>query len=175
MNSSEGKNDVSLSLEFQEEINFLRETYFFSSLPLDVLKLLAYLCTRETFRGGDYLFNQGEDDGQAFFILSGETRLSHRVDDNERIVRDFGKETFVGGMALMGRLQRLFSLQAVSDTTCLVLSRDKFEKAMEQFPDQLPKIMKALVERICNWEERFLNEINENCEACRSKIGVSVL
>ncbi len=175
MNSSEGKNDVSLSHEFQEEINFLRETYFFSSLPLDVLKLLAYLCTRETFKEGDYLFNQGEDDGQAFFILSGETRLSHKVDGNERAIRDLGKETFVGGLALMGRLQRLFSLQAVSDTTCLVLTRDKFEKAMEQFPDQAPKIVKALVERIRNWEERFLNEIDENCAACRSKIGVSLI
>ena len=175
MNSSEGKNDVSLSLEFQEEINFLRETYFFSSLPLDVLKLLAYLCTRETFKEGDYLFSQGEDDGQAFFILSGETRLSHSIDGQERVVREISKETFVGGLALMGRLPRLFSLQAVTDTTCLVLSRDKFEKAMEQFPDQIPKIIKALVERISNWEERFLNEINDNCDACRSKIGVSLI
>ena len=175
MNSSEGKNDVSLSHEFQEEINLLRETYFFSSLPLDVLKLLAYLCTRETFKAGDYLFNQGEDDGQAFLIMSGETRLSHSTDDEERAVRDFSQQTFVGGLALMGRLQRLFSLQAVSDTTCLVLSRDKFEKAMEQFPDQVPKIIKAIVERISNWEERFLGEINEDCEACRSKIGVSLI
>jgi hypothetical protein len=56
-----------------------------------------------------------------------------------------------------------------------VLSREKFLKAMAQFPDQIPKIFKALVERICNWEDRFLGAANENCESCRQKIGVSLI
>jgi CRP-like cAMP-binding protein len=137
--------------------------------------LLAYLCSRETYKTGDYLFSQGDDDGQAFYILSGETRLTYTDDGDERIVREYGREAYFGGLALMGNVRRLFSLQAVTDTTCLVLSRDKFAKAMEQFPEQMPKIIKALVERICNWEERFLAEINENCEACRTKIGVSLV
>jgi len=175
MNSSGGKNDISLSGEFLENVDFLRETYFFSTLPLEVLKLLAYLCTRETFKSGDFLFNQGDDDGQAFYMLSGQTRLTHSINDEEQTIREFKKETFLGGLALMGSAQRLFSLQAVSDTTCLVLTRDKFGKAMEQFPDLMPKIAKTLVERICNWEHRFLGEIKENCDACMTKVGVSLI
>ncbi len=175
MNSSEEKSKVNISGEFQENLDILRETYFFSALPLELLKLLAYLCSRETYKKGDYLFAQGDDDGQAFYILSGETRLTHSDNGDEQTVREYGKEVFLGGLALMGNVRRLFSLQAATDTTCLVLSRDKFAKAMEQFPEQMPKTIKALVERICSWEERFLVEINEHCEACRTKIGVSLL
>ncbi|MBW1960759.1 MAG: cyclic nucleotide-binding domain-containing protein [Deltaproteobacteria bacterium] len=175
MNSSEGKSEVCLTCEFQENLDILRETYFFSALSLELLKLMAYLCSREIYKAGDYLFSQGDDDGQAFYILSGKTRLIHSKNGMERVVREYGKEAFLGGMALVGNIQRLFSLQAISDTACLVLTRDKFSKAMEQFPEQMPKIVKALVERICNWEERFLVEISENCEACRTKIGISLI
>ena len=175
MNSLEEKTDICLSCEFQENLNALRETYFFSALPLELLKVLTYLCTRETYKPGDYLFSQADDDGQAFYMISGKARLTYSDESGERIVREYDPEVFIGGLALMGPMRRLFSLQALTDTTCLVLAREKFLKAIEQFPDQMPKIFKALVERICNWEERFLVEINEKCEDCRQKIGVSLI
>jgi CRP-like cAMP-binding protein len=171
----EEKTNTRLSSEFQENLNVLRETYFFSALPLDVLKVLTYLCTRETFKPGEPLFSRDDDDGQAFYIVSGKVQLTYSGGSGEKIVREFDPDAFIGGLALMGTMRRLFTLQAVTDTTCLVLTREKFLKAMAQFPDQMPKIFKALVERIGNWEERFLAEIDTNCKACRKKIGVSLI
>ncbi len=175
MNSSEEKTDACLSCEFQENLDILRETYFFSALPLEILKVFAYLCTREKFKAGDYLFSQGDDDGQAFFIISGKARLSYTDGGDERIVRDYEPEMFVGGLSLMGKMQRLFSLEAITETVCLVISREKFSKAMEQFPDQMPKIFNTLVDRICNWEEKMIREIDTTCTSCQKKIGVSII
>ena len=175
MDSLEEKTEVCLSCEFQENLNILRETYFYSALPLEVLKVLTYLCTRETFKPGDHLFSQDDDDGQAFYIISGKVQLTYSDESGEKIVREYDPEVFIGGLALMGAMRRLFTLQALTDTTCLVLTREKFLRAMAQFPDQMPKIFKALVERICIWEERFLVAVNEKCEACRQKIGVSLI
>ena len=175
MNSSVEKTDVCLSCEFQENLDILRETYFFSALPLEILKVFAYLCTRETFKEEDYLISEGDDDGQAFFIISGKARLSYAGDEGERIVRDYEPEMFVGALSLMGKMRRLFSLQAITETVCLVLSREKFSKAMEQFPDQMPKVFNALVDRICTWEERMMKELNSTCESCQHKIGVSLI
>lgn len=175
MSSSEEKIDACLSCEFQENLDILRETYFFSALPLETLKVFAYLCTREKFRPGDHLFSQGDDDGQAFFIISGKARLSYTTGDGQRIVRDYAPETFVGGLSLMGKMRRLFTLEAAAETVCLVLSREKFSKAMEQFPDQMPKIFNALVDRICSWEEKMIKEIDAACASCRQKIGVSMI
>ena len=67
MSLSQGKNDAFGSGEFQEDLNILREIGFFRSFPLECLKVFAYMCARERYRSGDFLFREGEDDGQAFF------------------------------------------------------------------------------------------------------------
>ena len=175
MSSSGGKTDACLSCEFQENLDILRETYFFSALPLEILKVFAYLCTREKFKEGDHLFTEGDDDGQAFYIISGQAHLFYTNDNEERIVREVEPEMFIGGLSLMGKMRRLFSLQATADTVCLVLSREKFTKAMEQFPAQMPKIFNALVDRICQWEEKVIAEIDVTCESCQRRIGVSII
>ena len=51
MNSPE-KNSGPTICEFQDNLNLLRQTYFFSGLPLETLKVFAYLCDREKFRSG---------------------------------------------------------------------------------------------------------------------------
>jgi len=175
MNSSTENNEACPSCEFDENLSILREIYFFSELPLETLKVIAYLCTRENFKKGDYLFHQNDDDGHAFYIISGKSGLGHDDGNKSFEIREFEKGAFVGSMALLGTARRLFSLQALTDMTCLVLTREKFIKAMEQFPDIMPRILKAVVGSIHAWEQSFLNEIDPSCEACMHKIGVSLV
>jgi CRP-like cAMP-binding protein len=175
MNSSEENNEKRESSEFQENLNILREISFFSGFPLEALKVLAYLCTREKYQSGDYLFSQKDDDGQALFVISGKARLFYKGETKEGVIRDYDEGSFLGGLTLMANLRRLFSLQALTDLTCLVLTRDKFSRTMEQFPDLMPKAIKALVEGIGLWEERFLAERDSDCTPCRHKVGVSLL
>lgn len=175
MNLSEGKTDTGLSTEFQENLNLLRETYFFTGFPLDALKVFAYLCKREIFKEGEYLFSTGDDDGQAFLIISGRLRLHITKNEQEYAIRDFEEGAFLGGLSLIGQMRRLFSLQAVTETTCLILTREKFSKAMDQFQDQVPRIFKTMTGQILQWEERFLVDFDTGCEVCRKKIGVSIL
>ncbi len=175
MNSSEENNEKRESSEFQENLNILRGISFFSGFPLEALKVLAYLCTREKYQSGDYIFNQKDDDGQALFIISGKARLFHKDEIEEEFIRDYDEGTFIGGLTLMANLRRLFSLKALTDSSCLLLTRDKFSRAMEQFPDLMPKAIKALVESIQLWEERFLAERDSSCAPCRHKVGVSLL
>jgi len=175
MNSSMGKNETCPICEFDENLSILREIYFFSELPLDTLKVIAYLCTRENFKSGDYLFHQNDDDGQAFYIISGEARLFHEDADGSVTIRDFGKDTFIGSLALLGSSRRLFSLQALTDTTCLILERQKFSRVMEQSPAIMPRLLQSVVGSINSWEQKFLAQMDEGCDKCRRKVGVSVV
>lgn len=175
MNSSMVKNDVCSLCEFDKNLSILREIYFFSELPLDTLKVLAYLCTRENCKAGDYLFQQNEDDGRAFYLISGQARLIHADANGAVTIRDFDKDTFVGSLALLGSFRRLFSLQALTDMVCLVLERQKFNKVVEQFPAILPRALQAMVGGIHSWEEKFLAQMDEGCGQCRGKMGVSVI
>ncbi len=163
------------SCEYQENLDILRQTYFFSGLPLESLKIFAYLCTREKFKEGAFLFRQGEDDGEAYCILSGRTQLERTVGEMMLPIRACGAGEFIGGLTLIGETRRLYSLRALEPTVCLVLGRDKFAKTIDQFPEQRSRIFKAVVAAINAWEERFLDGMAEACGGCTSRLGVSLL
>jgi CRP-like cAMP-binding protein len=82
---------------------------------------------------------------------------------------------FLGGLTLLGEVRRLFSLKAAEDTICLVLEREKFTKAMEQFPNIMPLIFKAVAKNIDFWEERFLADRADMCGECMVNLGVSLI
>jgi CRP-like cAMP-binding protein len=170
-----GKNNSNPASELEQNLEFLRQTYFFSGIPLEALKVFAYLCTRAKFKAGEYLFRQGEDDGQAFYIIEGKAVLEYERSGETTRVRDCDPGEFLGGLTLVGELRRLFSLKASTDTICLILNREKFTKALEQFQDLMPKIFKALVTGIDNWEERFLANRTDKCGDCMEHLGVSLL
>lgn len=174
--SSLDESSLSPSSEYQENLDTLRQTYFFSGLPLESLKIFAYLCTREKFREGDYLFHQGEDDGEAYCILSGRVQLERTVQEATLPIRLYEAGAFVGGLTLLGETRRLYSMRVMEETVCLLLSRNKFAKTLDQFPEQRPRIFKAVVAAISNWEERFLEGMAEAaCSGCTPKLGVSLL
>lgn len=170
-----GRSNSNPTSELEQNLEFLRQTYFFSGIPLEALKVFAYLCTREKFKGGEYLFRQGEDDGQAFYIIEGKAVLEYKQSEETIIVRDCVGGEFLGGLTLVGEMRRLFSLKAEEDTICLILNREKFAKTMEQFVDLMPKIFKALVTGIDNWERRFLADRTDKCSDCMERLGVSLL
>ncbi|MDP2644368.1 MAG: cyclic nucleotide-binding domain-containing protein [Desulfobacterales bacterium] len=175
MNWLPGKNDTCTTCEYQENLDLLRHIYFFSGIPLDALKLFAYLCTRESFKPDDYLFHQNDPAGRAFYFISGQARLTFHSDGRELVIRDYKVGDFLGGLTLMGNIRRLFSLTALTETTCLIMSRNKFTKALENFPGLLPIVTNVLIDELVRWEERFLDSSLEKCAECMRKVGVSLI
>jgi CRP-like cAMP-binding protein len=169
------KNNSAPSSEFQENLELLRQIYFFSGLPLETLKVFAYLCSREKFKQNEYIFSQDEDDGRAFYIINGQAQLERKDTGETTEVREYTTGEFIGGLTLLGETKRLYSLKSTTDTTCLVLSREKFSKTMEQFPSLLAKICNAVAKNIDIWEERFLSDRADQCGDCLNKLGVTLI
>jgi CRP/FNR family cyclic AMP-dependent transcriptional regulator len=169
------KNDNVSSCEIDENLNFLRQTYFFSGLPLEALKVFAYLCNREQFKEGEFLFRQGEDDGRAFYLITGQAVLERNSNGVVQVIRHVNDGSFLGGLSLLGPARRVFSLKAEKDSLCLILTREKFSKTLEQFQEMTPKIFKALVQAIDTWEEGFLSGRADQCGECMPNLGVSLL
>jgi CRP-like cAMP-binding protein len=175
MNSSVEKSKTGQTSEFQENLSILRENHFFSNLPLEALKVFAYLCTREKLKPGDYLFHQDEDDGQAVFLISGKAALEYKDDDGTMHLLDFDPGSLLGCLSLMGKMSRLYSLKAVEETQVIIMTREKFAKTVEQFPDLMPKILQAIVESVRAWEKRYFISHIRQCDSCRLVAGVSLL
>ncbi len=173
--SSSGEISPGAACEFTENLDLLRQTYFFSGLPLESLKVFAYLGIREKLNDGEYLFRQGEEDDQAYCVVAGRGCLERNDHGSVRDVREIGAGDFIGGLTLLGDARRLYSLRAVGEIVCLVLKREKFAKAVQQFPDQMPRIFRAVVEAVVAWEARFLGELGGDCGQSLPRLGVSLL
>lgn len=175
MDSSAGKNSSDPACEFQQNLEILRQIDFFAGLPMETLKVFAYLCARESFATEDYLYHEDDDDGQAFYILSGQLSLIHEVDGREVSIRNYAAGEFIGGLSLLGSTRRLFALKAGQDTECLLLTREKFTKAITQFPDLIPKIFKSVVDSIRSWDQQLLFEMAEKGLSLERAVGISAL
>lgn len=178
MSSSTERNDACDSrgtCEFQQNIDILRQVPLFSGLPLEPIKVLAYLASRESYKPGEMLFHQGESDGQAFYLVEGSARLLRETDGVTQELTGYGPGTFLGGLALLGDMRRLFSLRAETPVTVLVLSREKFAKTVEQFPDIQPRLLEAVVEAIREWEKQFVLDHAGACSQCATHLGVSAV
>ena len=174
MNSSV-KIEPDSSCEFQENLRILRQIPMMTDFPLEAHKLIAYLCVRETFKTGDFLFRKGDDDGQAFYVLTGRCALQHHRGEVRVQVREYGPEEFIGGLCLVGEMRRLFSLCALTDMQCLVLQREKFTRVMGQFPEITSRILRSAVRAIDAWEERFLADVGAMKIERLPQMGVSLI
>ncbi|EMG38332.1 cyclic nucleotide-binding protein [Desulfocurvibacter africanus PCS] len=174
MNSSE-EDRLPKTSEYAENLALLREISFFAGLPLEPLKVLAYLCERERFGVGEYLFRQNDPEGKAFHILSGRAELQREDMGHVKALSDYMQGAFIGGLSLLADTNRLFSLRSVDETVCLTLTRERFAKTLGQFPDIVPKLLVAVVKSVSSWESQFFLDHAEICELCRSRMGVSLI
>jgi CRP/FNR family cyclic AMP-dependent transcriptional regulator len=176
MNLSPENDEACGSCEFNENLNLFREIPFFAGMSLQTHKVLAYLCSRETYDPGERLFQQGDDDGRAFYLLSGSAVMVHRRDQRQIVTRKLSAGDFFGGMALLGSAPRLFSVEALDTVVCLALSRDNFHRLEQQFPDILPRAVKAVVRGVFDWEKRLLRQATNNgLNGLDAIVGVSLL
>jgi CRP/FNR family cyclic AMP-dependent transcriptional regulator len=174
MNLSENDNTAP-ACELEQNLNLLRQTYFFSTVPVEALKVFAYLCQREEFGPGEHLFRQGEDDGQAFYVIEGTVVLEHTEAGRTQLIRQGNQGDFFGGLALLGKLRRLYSLKATSKVICLVLARSKYAKTWAQFPEITPKMVQSILNTVVEWEDRMLSGQMAQSADCLSRMGLSAL
>lgn len=160
---------------FQQDLEYLHEVALLASLDYECLKLLAMLGKRIAFIEGDQLMAQGEDDGCAFYLISGSVEVLHETDGDTRRVTTFGPGSFIGGLALLGKSTRLYTVQATEKTNALRLNREGFQKSIKQFPDSLKKVSASLVTELLRWDRRLLAADHQGAAGTAGPTGVSLL
>ncbi len=158
--------------EMQQNLELLKEMPCFSSFPGKALKLLAFLSERAQVSPGDVLFEEGDDHGRAYLILSGKLTLVTQQDNTKLIVKHYAEGDFLGFFSLLGAMPALFTLEAATETTLLTINRKQFSKILEQFPETTTLALKALLKELHTWERK---NIYQASACCLSKMGVTVL
>jgi len=172
MNTSEADNKS----EFVSNLNIFRQIDFFSGLPIEAIKLFAFLCKRQSYKTGDFIFHQDDDDGCCYYILSGKAKLIFTKEEKEYFIREYEPENYFGVLSLMTPMVKQFSLIATQDTTCMVMTRKAFSKVVDQFPDIPLKITRSIGERVLQAERKCILEFeSKGRDDLKNLLGISLI
>ncbi|SFN06418.1 Crp/Fnr family transcriptional regulator [Thermodesulforhabdus norvegica] len=147
---------ASCQCELNEYMKILRNVDAFSVVPIDKLKVMAYLSQKVTFPQGTFLFKQRDPDARGYILVSGRVQLYRHYKDKSYLLEELKEGEFFGGLALLSDIRRLFSARAAVDTVCLTLERDAFRRFIVQFPEVAIKVLDIMIRRIVAMEERLL-------------------
>lgn len=149
--------------EMQQNLDLLKEWSFFSALPVKAIKLLAFVAERQHFSTDEIIFEEGDDYGRAYIILSGQLTLMKKSQNKQNVVQHFHEGDLLGTFSLLGAMPSLFLLKSSSESTVLTIAREHFAKIQEQFPETTALSLKALLQEVYQWERKNLTQAERSC------------
>ena len=134
------------------------------------------LSRRSDLIEGDPLMVQGEDDATCCYVISGGLQSFYHRSGRDFIIQNYQPGQFIGGLALLGKTIRLFTVQAVKESTILKLNREGFQKVVHQFPGSMAKVGANLAAELTLWEQNSLAETGDLTDEGGNRIlGISLL
>lgn len=162
------------SCEYDENLDLLVKAEIFSKIPLERLRSYALLVKRMNYQVGEHVFHQGDVDNKAYFLMQGSLSITHTYMDKSSIHGTITKGRIFGTLALLADTERLFSVQADSPATCLILPRPKGLNELDKDPESAKTFLKIITDRLTHWEKNCLVEA-ATIESCPCKFGVSLI
>lgn len=162
------------SCEYDQNLDLLLKTDIFSKVPLERLRSYALLVKRMNYQVGEHVFNQGDFDNKAYLLIQGSLSISHSYMEKHSIHGAVSQGKVFGTLALIADTERLFSVQAVVPSTCLLLPRPKALSELDKDPENAKIFLKIITDRISHWEKNCLVEA-ATIESCPCKYGVSLI
>jgi CRP-like cAMP-binding protein len=140
----------------QSDLEALRRTSFFRSLPEDSLARLAMHVVHRHYDADQLIFEQ-DSPGQGLFIIAdGEVKISVTTPNRpEIILAMLGSGEAFGELALIDDAKRSASATATKFSTLLYLNRSDFQATIEGEPIALRAILHELAAVIRNMNERL--------------------
>ena len=129
--------------------DLLRRVPIFSGLTPAQMSQLSGNVTKQRFKRGELIVEQGKKSGALFVILSGRARVT--VTDKrakEVILAILGPGDCIGEMSLIDGQSHSASVKADVQTDVLVLSHDEFVRCLAENQSIALWIMKDLVQRL---------------------------
>ena len=149
--------------ELEQNLDILRKVPIFSSIPIERLKLYAYLSKRMHYRAGEFVFRHWESGNLGYIVICGKAQVIRELKDHSIFLHEFNEGDFFGGLALMSDAHRLFSVRAATDLECLTLDRETFQKLFVQFPEVGIKLLDVMVRRLIQMEEKLMQAKADEC------------
>ncbi|MAG98203.1 MAG: cyclic nucleotide-binding domain-containing protein [Alphaproteobacteria bacterium] len=104
---------------------------------------------RKRFSAGTVLFEEGDPGDEVFLITEGEVEIRRDTrSDSPRILARLAKGDVFGELALFDNAPRMATVVAATPTVCNIISRDEFQKRLQEMDPVMRGITTLLVRRV---------------------------
>lgn len=102
----------------------------------------------QRYSDGDVIISEGIVSNNAYVVLSGQVKITKKVDKKTVVVGTLKKGEVFGEMGLITETVRSASVVASGDVSVGVIDKEAFAKLLDELPDDLEAVISALVERL---------------------------
>jgi len=135
-------------MSIEQEVEALKNIPLFTNIEPSRLKLMAFASERMIFKAGQELFHQGDAGDAAYIFIDGEADVIVDTDDGPLVVATFGKNEFVGEIAILCDVPRTATITAKSELVTLKITKELFFNMVMDFPEMGVEVMRVLAHRI---------------------------
>ncbi|HEX3571540.1 MAG TPA: DUF1003 domain-containing protein [Acidobacteriaceae bacterium] len=113
----------------------LRHVPLFELLDDDEIAILAAQVEMREFAPRQRIYKQGENDGKAYVVVSGEVRVTTVDEDHQEVVIDEACHGQIFGLAsMLEAIPHMTTAMAIEPTTCVELDRNDIEILLTRKP-----------------------------------------
>ncbi|MCX8094203.1 MAG: cyclic nucleotide-binding domain-containing protein [Candidatus Goldbacteria bacterium] len=140
--------------------DFLLGSKGFKDLNQSDIDAFNSICTEESFKAGETIFQEESPGDKMFIIKTGSVKILKKVKGKENTLAVLNPGEFFGEMALLDGLPRSAAAKANTDTTVLTITRDNYNSLRQKYPQTALKIIDILIKVLSN----RLRQANKNLE-----------
>ena len=144
-------------MSLNQVVQVMQEMPLFRNVDPKQLKVVAMMGEARTYRGGERLFEKGDDGDAAYIVINGEVDVMVPSDGSEQSVATLGKGELFGEMAVLCNQSRTTAIEARTDLEVLRLDRDVVLDLMREFPAITLELVRILGRRL----ERTTRELSQ--------------
>lgn len=126
-----------------EKILILHKVPFFKDLSTLDLKIISDICEETFFQAGDHIIKKGEEGGEMYILETGKVKVMGVIED---VILE--PPAHIGEIALLSGKKRTATIQALTNTNTLSISREKFRATILKFPHIVFPITAIILDRI---------------------------
>lgn len=136
--------------------------------PLNEIQEILKIAQDFTFKKGETIFKEGEEDDHFYIIMDGKVAIKKRNTEGvDRVIAELGAGEFFGENTLLQKKQKPATAEAVQEVRLMAISYDSFQKLIQEDPSAgvhfLLGVVKVVNERLTrsNSQLMALHTINK--------------
>ena len=114
------------------------------ALPAPALRDLAARANRRRFRAGEVVFNEGDTGHSLHVVRRGHLKVVRPTHDDRLVLDRIEPGQAFGELAVLNSAPRLASVIALEDCETIEVSKDEFERVLDEHPGAVRRMLGTL-------------------------------